>query len=90
MRAFIVFSDSHTLQVAAIASAVEQFLRERGVDASADWYYDDTDDGGIEYGVKLDIRGLLPETALEHLHSIWQSFAAEYVEQEVRLEIPQQ
>jgi len=90
MYGFIVVEDSFSTQVAAIAEAINLILRLRGLNGSADWYWDDTPDGYVEHGVKIDLSGLSPETAIEHLRSIWQLVVNQYSDQEVRLEIPRQ
>lgn len=89
MRAFLVFDESYSpVQLDAAADALSIILRLRGIDGTATWYFDDdTIDGDTEYGVRVDIHNLSPESSIDHFRSLWQLVVQQFDDPEIHLEV---
>lgn len=62
MRAFYIIDGGYPLIANRIESMLNNIFLEKGINATAAWYYDEFVESGTEYGVRIDYHGITRET----------------------------
>jgi hypothetical protein len=79
---YFIIPQENPVLCGGLADAVNGLLSLRDISGNADWYYDDFVEDGTEYGIKLNVSGLIP-MRLEQLIAEIVSFCEEVCEDTV-------
>ena len=80
MRAHIELFQGHPIACNNLAQYITALMHEMGITGSAGWYYDEFDNRGTIYGVKLDTTNLSKDQLLMFLYHTTQNVFADYGE----------
>lgn len=58
MLAYFIINTCDTQKMAGTALVLNTMFHNMEINGTADWYYDEFVEDGIEYGVKIEVRGI--------------------------------